>query len=40
MFKTKGGGAKAFWTMFKKTADLVAVGTPYDGDDADDDNVM
>ena len=29
MFKTKGGGgAKAFWTMFKKTADLVAVGTP------------
>ena len=28
MFKTKeGGGSKAFWTMFKKTADLVVGGT-------------
>ena len=23
-----GGGSKAFWTMFKKTADLVEDGTP------------
>ena len=28
MFKTKGGGSKAFWTMLKKTADLVKGGTP------------
>ena len=31
MFKTKGGGgSKAFWTMFKKTADLAEVGSPYE----------
>ena len=28
MFKTKGGGSTAVWTMFKKTADLVLGGTP------------
>ena len=33
MFKTKGGGSKAFWTMFKKTADLAEVGSPNANDD-------
>ena len=32
MFKTRGGGKKDFWTMFKKTADLVAVGSPKTSD--------
>ena len=29
MFKTEGGGSKAFWTMFKKTTNLVTRGFPY-----------
>ena len=32
MFKTKGGrGVKGFLNNVQKTADLVAVGTPYSG---------
>ena len=30
MFKPKGGGSKAFWTMFKKTALFLKDGFPND----------